>query len=127
MTLPNEHKPDAKSGNAPRVIMWSVNASHRFIRSGRQANTAIPVGDPRDGAIWKLSLKNFYASQITIRDGETERKLSLPAANIFAHGVKGAKGDARSTALYLNTLRQMGLLEEVDVRRSRPPSAVFRV
>ena len=62
----------------------------------------------------KTELKELLRKKITIRDGETERKLSLPAANIFAHGFKGAKGDVRSTALYLNTLRQMGLLEEED-------------
>ena len=62
----------------------------------------------------KTELEELLRKKVTIRDGETERKLSLPAANIVTHGFKGAKGDARSTALYLNTLRQMGLLEEED-------------
>jgi hypothetical protein len=58
-------------------------------------------------------IKQFLRNKkITIRDGETELKLSLPAANILAHGFKGAKGDARSTGLFLNYLDQKGLLEE---------------
>ena len=62
----------------------------------------------------KTEFKELLRKKITIRYGETERKLSLPAVNIFAHGFKGAKGDVRSTSLFLNTLRQLGLLEEGD-------------
>ena len=118
MTLPNEHKPDAKSGKRPKgdyVVGKCKPPIHTQWPPGQSGN---PSGRPKGRRNLKTELKELLGKQITIRDGETERKLSLPAANIFAHGVKGAKGDARSTALYLNTLRQMGLLEEVDAPES---------
>jgi hypothetical protein len=114
MTLPNEHEPDAKSGKRPKgdyVVGKYKPPVHTRWQPGQSAN---PSGRPKGRRNLKTELKELLRKKITIRDGETERKLSLPAANIFAHGVKGAKGDARSTALYLNTLGQMGLLEEVD-------------
>ena len=116
MTLPNEHEPDAKSGKRPKgdyVVGKCKPPIHTQWPPGESGN---PSGRPKGRRNLKTELKELLCKQITIRDGETERKLSLPAANIFAHGVKGAKGDARSTALYLNTLRQMGLLEEVDAQ-----------
>jgi len=143
MTLPNEHKPDAKSGKRPKgdyVVGKCKPPIHTQWPPGQSGN---PSGRPKGRRNLKTELKELLCKQITIRDGETERKLSLPAANIFAHGVKGAKGDARSTALYLNTLRQMGLLEEVDApqigaairgdrgmplalaKKSRPSDALF--
>jgi hypothetical protein len=117
MTLPNEHEADAKSGKRPKgdyVVGKYKPPVHTRWPPGQSAN---PTGRPKGRRNLKTELKELLRKKITIRDGETERKLSLPAANIFAHGVKGAKGDARSTALYLNTLRQMGLLEEVDAQQ----------
>ena len=58
------------------------------------------------------SLKEIYRKKVTVRDGETERKVSLVAANLLAHGIKGAKGDARSFGLFMTSAQKMGLLEE---------------
>ena len=116
MTLPNEHEPDATDGKRRKgdyVVGKYRPPVHTRWQPGQSGN---PSGRPKGRRNLKTELKELLCKKITIRDGETERKLSLPAANIFAHGVKGAKGDARSTALYLNTLRQMGLLEEVDAQ-----------
>lgn len=45
--------------------------------------------------------------RVTIREGETLHRLSLPAANVFVHGVKGAKGDVRSASLFLKILCEL--------------------
>jgi hypothetical protein len=114
MTLPDEHEADATGSegrNGDYVVGKYKPPVHTRWPPGQSGN---PRGRPKGRLNVKTELKELLRKRITIRDGETERKLSLPAANIFAHGVKGAKGDARSTALYLNTLRQMGLLEEED-------------
>jgi hypothetical protein len=114
MTLPNEHEPDATGGKRPKgdyVVGKYRPPVHTRWQPGQSGN---PSGRPKGRLNVKTELKELLRKKITIRDGETERKLSLPAANIVAHGFKGAKGDVRSTALYLNTLRQLGLLEEGD-------------
>ena len=114
MTPPNEHEPDGKSGKRPKgdyVVGKYKPPIHTKWPPGQSGN---PRGRPKGRLNVKTELKELLRKKITIRDGETERKLSLPAANIVAHGFKGAKGDVRSTALYLNTLRQMGLLEEAE-------------
>ena len=120
MTLPNEHKPDAKSGKRPKgdytVGKYKPPIQTRWL-PGQSGN---PKGRPKGRRNLKSELEELLGKKITIRDGDNERKLSLPAANIFAHGVKGAKGDARSTALYLNTLGKMGLLDDSDAPETEP-------
>ena len=114
MTLPNKHEPDANGGKRRKgdyVVGKYRPPVHTRWQPGQSGN---PSGRRKGRLNVKTELKELLRKKITIRDGETERKLSLPAANIVAHGFKGAKGDVRSTALYLNTLTQMGLLEEGD-------------
>jgi hypothetical protein len=114
MTLPNEHEADATGGKRPKgdyVVGKYRPPVHTRWQPGQSGN---PRGRAKGRLNVKTELKELLRKKITIRDGETERKLSLPAANIFAHGFKGAKGDVRSTSLFLNTLRQLGLLEEGD-------------
>ena len=84
---------------------------HSQFKPGQSGN---PSGRRKGSRNLKTELKEIMSKMITIREGETERKLSLPAANVFVHGVKGAKGDARSTALFLNYARQSGYLEQED-------------
>jgi hypothetical protein len=42
-----------------------------------------------------------------VRDGNAERRVSLLAANFYAHAIKGAKGDARSSSLVFNLAEKM--------------------
>jgi hypothetical protein len=126
MTLPNEDEPDAKSGKRPKgdytVGKYKPPIQTRWL-PGQSGN---PKGRPKGRRNLKSELEELLGKKITIRDGETERKLSLPAANIFAHGVKGAKGDARSTTLYLNALGKLGLLGDADAPESEPAVRVGR-
>jgi hypothetical protein len=71
-----------------------------------------PSGRRKGRRNLKTELEEILSKKITIRDGETERKVSLLAANVLTHAVQGAKGAVRSSGLVLNYARQTGLLEE---------------
>jgi hypothetical protein len=103
-------------------------AQHRF-RPGQSGN---PTGQRKDG--WGKTiadeLKEIAATKVTIRDGGRTRKVSLATANLLAHGMSGAKGDARSSALFLSHAQKLGLfdIEDSDQIRSGPdprPSEVL--
>jgi hypothetical protein len=114
MTPPHEHKSDGTRENAYAVGKCRPPTHTRWPR-GQSGN---PSGRPKGRLNLNTEIKQLLRKKVTIRDGETERKLSLPAANILAHGFKGAKGDARSTRLFLDYLEQKGLLEVEDSLRS---------
>jgi hypothetical protein len=110
---PNLGAPDARSEKPEgeyRVGRGNPPLHTRF-KPGQSGN---PSGRRKGSRNLKSELEEIMSKPITIREGETERKLSLLAANVFVHGVKGAKGDARSTALFLNYAYQLGYLEQED-------------
>ncbi|MGB8633139.1 MAG: DUF5681 domain-containing protein, partial [Xanthobacteraceae bacterium] len=84
-------------------------AQHRF-RPGQSGN---PTGERKAGRVKTPAdeLKEIAATKVTIRDGDKTRKVSLITANLLAHGLSGAKGDARSAALFLNQVQKMGLYD----------------
>lgn len=84
---------------------------HSRWKPGQSGN---PGGRRKGRRNVKTELKDIVSKKITIRDGETEEKVSLFAANLLAHGIKGAKGDVRSSGLFINHSRQLGLMEEED-------------
>jgi len=114
MTLPNEHEPDATSGRRRKgdyVVGKYRPPVHTRWKPGQSGN---PSGRRKGRRNVKTELKEVLSNQFTFRDGETKRKLSLPGANVFAHAIKGAKGDVRSARLFLHYAQQMGLLDEED-------------
>jgi hypothetical protein len=56
--------------------------------------------------------KSIVRKKVTMGDGK--HKLSLAAANLLTHGVKGAKGDVRSAGLFLSKTEKLGLFNEPD-------------
>jgi hypothetical protein len=82
---------------------------HSRFKKGQSGN---PKGRRKGSRNLKTEIKQIVSKPVTVRDGETERKVSMAAANVLAHGVKGAKGDVRSANLFLNVTRTVGLLEE---------------
>lgn len=83
-------------------------AQHRF-QPGQSGN---PSGQRKGGYIKTTDeLKQLAATRVTIRDGARTRKVSLTTANLLAHAMKGAKGDARSSELFLKHVEKMGVLE----------------
>jgi Family of unknown function (DUF5681) len=95
-------------------------AQHRF-RPGQSGN---PTGERKAG--WGKTiadeLKEVAATKVTIRDGGRTRKVSLATANLLAHGTNGAKGNARSSALFFKQGQKMGLfdIQESDLIRIGP-------
>jgi Family of unknown function (DUF5681) len=108
MTPPHEHKSDGTNEGDYAVGKCRPPLHTRWPR-GQSGN---PSGRPKGRLNVNSEIKELLRKKVTIRDGETERKLSLPAANILAHAIKGAKGDVRSTRLFLNYLDQKCILEE---------------
>jgi Family of unknown function (DUF5681) len=93
---------------------------HTRWRPGQSGN---PNGRPKGRRNVTSDLKKIASKAIAVRDGETERRLSLAAANLLAHGVKGAKGDPRSSTLFFNRLDKMGVLDsEADDAALSPQS-----
>jgi hypothetical protein len=96
-------------------------AQHQF-RLGQSGN---PSGQ-RKGRQDKTTadeLKEILATKVTIRDGGKPRQVSLFVANLLAHAMNGAKGDARSAALFLNQAQKLGLLDNQQHSDIRPEPA----
>jgi hypothetical protein len=84
-------------------------AQHRF-RSGQSGN---PTGQRKGNAIKSAAdeLKEIVNTKIAIRDGGRTRKVSLISAILLAHAMNGAKGDAKSAALFFNQAQKLGLFD----------------
>jgi Family of unknown function (DUF5681) len=96
-------------------------AEHQF-RPGQSGNS---TGQRKASQVKTTAdeLREIAATQVPIRNGAKTRKVSLAAANLLAHGLSGAKGDARSAALFLNQAQKMGLFDQNgsgDVRVGPP-------
>jgi len=107
-------------------------AQHRF-RPGQSGN---PSGERKrnDAKTIMDELKRVIATKIPVRHGERSRKVLLPTAILFAHGMNAVKGDAKSGALFFNQMQKLGLLEDeafADMpagpqRKSSPSEAVLQ-
>lgn len=113
---PQQKPPEATptSKKAPKgdylVGKWRPPVETRW-QPGQSGN---PKGRRKGRRNVKTELKEIACKKITVRDGETERQVSLLGANVLAHGVKGAKGDVRSAGLILNHAYRLGLLDDED-------------
>jgi hypothetical protein len=108
-----------------RVGYCRPPAQHRF-QPGKSGN---PTGQRKGSAIKTTAdeLKEIVATTVKIRNGESTRKVSLITANLLTHGMNGAKGDARSAALFLNQAQKLGLLDsEVSVDLTTGPPSRLR-
>jgi hypothetical protein len=105
---PNKQKRQPK-GDYP-VGYCRPPAQHRF-RPGQSGN---PTGERNGSQVRTIAdeLNEIASTTVTIREGQRTRKVPLVKAILLAHGMNGAKGDARSAALFLNQVRKMGLLDD---------------
>jgi hypothetical protein len=84
-------------------------AQHRF-RPGQSGN---PTGQRKGIQVRTIAdeLKEIATTKITILDGGKSRKVPLMNAILLAHGMNGAKGDAKSAALFFNKAQKLGLFD----------------
>jgi len=80
-------------------------------QKGKSGN---PTGRPKGRRNVNSELEEIAHRKVKIRDGDKEREMSLLGANFFAHAVKGAKGDTRSTGLVFKLADRMGLMNAED-------------
>jgi Family of unknown function (DUF5681) len=106
--LPVSDTTNNEAGKPGYVIGYGRPPVHHRFKQGQSGN---PKGRPKGRCNVKSELREIAAKKIVVRDGETERRVSLAAANLYAHGVKGAKGDARSSNLFFNRMDKMGILD----------------
>jgi len=101
----------SKPGKSDYPVGYCKPPVHRRWQPGESGNRK---GRPKGRPNLKTEVKEIAAKKITFRDGETTHKVSMIAANILAHAVKGAKGDVRSAGLFFNMTQKMGLLDDDD-------------
>jgi Family of unknown function (DUF5681) len=105
-------EPEAKElAKGDYAVGYCRPPEHGRFKKGKSGN---PRGRPKGRHNLKSELMGIALKQVSIRDGDTESQVSLLAANLMTHGVKGAKGDARSSSLFFNQLIKMGLLDPAD-------------
>ena len=96
--------------DASYAVGYCRTPVHSRFKPGQSGN---PKGRPKGRRDLQTELlEQVVAKRVAIREGETVHRLSLPAANAFVHGVKGAKGDVRSASLFLKILCE--LFDQVD-------------
>jgi hypothetical protein len=127
---PNKQKRQPK-GDYP-VGYCRPPAEHRF-RPGQSGN---PTGQRKGSRVKTIAdeLNEIASATVTIRDGQRARKVPLVTAILLAHGMNGAKGDARSAALFLNQAHKIGLLDhqvsgEIPIgpaHKARPSDALLQ-
>ena len=122
----SKHRPTpATVGQAPDadyLIGKGRPPLHTRFRPGQSGN---PKGRPKGRRNVKSELREIAARKILVRDGDRERRFSLAAANVLAHALKGAKGDARSSAVFFNRLDKLLSDEGIEsAARSAQPAGV---
>jgi hypothetical protein len=103
---PNKQKRQPK-GDYP-VGYCRPPAEHRF-RPGQSGN---PTGQRNGSQVKTIAdeLNEIASTTVTIREGQKTRTVPLVKAILLALGMNGAKGDARSAALFLSQAHKVGLL-----------------
>jgi hypothetical protein len=86
--------------NPPKEYQWPKGTSGN------------PNGRPKGRRNRKAIMKEIVDQTYTINVGNTQKKLDLLSANLLAHGLKGAKGDARSFNSFMKAAEKLGLLDD---------------
>lgn len=79
-----------------------------------------PNGRPKERRNRKTVMREIVDQTYTINVGDSKKKLDLISANLLAHGVKGAKGDARSFNSFMKAADKLGLLDDTSEGNNIP-------
>jgi hypothetical protein len=100
-------KPDLQenpAGNGDYLVGKGRPPVHTRWQRGQSGN---PNGRPKGHRNIRSELREIASQKVTVRDGNAKRRVSLLAANFYAHAVKGANGDARSSSIVFNLAEKM--------------------
>ena len=84
---------------------------HSRFKRGQSGN---PKGRPKGRLNLNTEVMGIISKKVKVRDGDKDRQMSLLAANVLAHGIKGAKGDVRSASFLFNNVHKLGLVGQDD-------------
>jgi hypothetical protein len=96
------------AGKDAYVVGYGRPPVHTRFKRGQSGNRK---GRPKGRCNIKSELREIATKKVVVRDGDTKRRVSLAAANLYAHGVKGAKGDAGSSRIFFGRIDKMRLLD----------------
>jgi hypothetical protein len=106
-----EHVSHAEASAAEYKVGYKHPPLHTRFKLGQSGN---PNGRPKGRLNLSTEVMGIISKKVKVRDGDKDRQMSLPAANLLAHGIKGAKGDVRSASFLFNTLHRLGLVGQED-------------
>ena len=106
-----EHVSHAEASAAEYKVGYKHPPLHTRFKLGQSGN---PNGRPKGRLNLTTEVMGIISKKVKVRDGDKDRQMSLPAANVLAHGIKGAKGDVRSASFLFNNLHRLGLVGQED-------------
>ena len=100
-----EHVGPAEASAAEYKVGYKHPPLHTRFKPGQSGN---PNGRPKGRLNLSTEVMGIISKKVKVRDGDTDRQMSLLAANVLAHGIKGAKGDVRSASFLFNNVHKLG-------------------
>ena len=119
-----EHVSPAEASAAEYKVGYKHPPLHTRFKPGQSGN---PNGRPKGRLNLSTEVMGIISKKVKVRDGDTDRQMSLLAANVLAHGIKGAKGDVRSASFLFNNVHKLGLVGQEDGTSSRTPPVALRL
>jgi hypothetical protein len=106
-----EHVSTSEASQAQYRIGYKHPPLHTRFKPGQSGN---PYGRPKGRLNLNTEVMRIISKKVKVRDGDTDRQMSLLAANVLAHGIKGVKGDVRSASFLFNHVYKLGLIGQED-------------
>ena len=106
-----EHVSPVEASAAEYKVGYKHPPLHTRFKLGQSGN---PNGRPKGRLNLNTEVMGIISKKVKVRDGDKDRQMSLLAANVLAHGIKGAKGDVRSASFLFNNLHRLGLVGQED-------------
>ena len=106
-----EHVSHAEASAAEYKVGYKHPPLHTRFKLGQSGN---PNGRPKGRLNLSTEVMGIISKKVKVRDGDKDRQMSLLAANLLAHGIKGAKGDVRSASFLFNNLHRLELVGQED-------------
>lgn len=106
-----EHVSPVDASAAEYKVGYKHPPLHTRFKLGQSGN---PNGRPKGRLNLTTEVMGIISKMVKVRDGDKDCQMSLLAANVLAHGIKGAKGDVRSASFLFNNLHRLELVGQED-------------